>query len=193
MDNLVNLYEIASFLSFRSVKPSLSSLFSYGRWCGSFLRVALRWTLSYVFEPYSRCEFQTNNRIGAVAWRILDIWFVLFYLTISWMCSSSILEPGLLSIHQSWLVRAPCHQTRRVHKNVTPNLFVRLTSRVDFAEYITPEWASFAKNYTLLSTNQKGTVPVDQLANKAIGFELMDKFEKRDFIERLHEECVKNV
>ena len=48
-------------------------------------------------------------------------------------------------------------------------------------------------NYTLLSTDQKGTDPVNQLATKAIGSELMDKFEIRDFIERLHEFGVKNV
>ena len=63
----------------------------------------------------------------------------------------------------------------------------------DSAVYITPVRATFAYNYTLLSTDQKGTDPVNQLSTKAIGSELMDNFEIRYFIERLHEVGVKNV
>ena len=63
----------------------------------------------------------------------------------------------------------------------------------DSAVYITPVRATFAYNYTLLSTDQKGTDPVNQLSTKAIGSELMDKFEMRDFIERLHEVGIKDV
>ena len=52
---------------FRSVKPSLSSLFSYDKWWDSLVKVALRWTLSNVLESYSSCGFQieeANSKCG---------------------------------------------------------------------------------------------------------------------------------
>ena len=63
----------------------------------------------------------------------------------------------------------------------------------DSAVCITSALAAFENNYALLSTNQKGTGPIDQLATKAKGHELMDKLKMRDFVERLHEVGVKNV
>ena len=67
------------------------------RWCDCFVRFDYRWTLTYLFESYSR------------------LGFLLLHLAMSWMCSSSIL--GSLLILQSWLGLAPCHQTRREHPN----------------------------------------------------------------------------
>ena len=70
-----------SRLVFRSVKSSFSSLSSRGWWCGSFVRIALRWTLSNVFESYSRCGFLIK-RILAVARRIV---FLSFFNIINWV------------------------------------------------------------------------------------------------------------
>ena len=68
MHLLIDLDEVSP-LFFRSVNPSLLSLSSYGRFCDFFVRVALRWTLSNVFESYSKWGYQieeANSKWGLI-------------------------------------------------------------------------------------------------------------------------------
>ena len=97
------------------------------------------------------------KRIRGVIWRMFDIWFLLFQLTMSYMGYSSILEPDLLSMQLSWLVRAKCHQTRREHPNLLRILFypaMKLSSGFVF----------FLKSKTLNGLNS-GLNSIDQVSH----------------------------
>ena len=80
-------------------------------------RTVSRWNRarrrSRIIKIMSTDEANSNH----VASQKCDRWYVLFYLIMSLMCSSSILEPGWLLMQQSWFVRSKCYQTRRENSN----------------------------------------------------------------------------